>query len=84
VNSLDFSMYSANWGANVQTLIVGADVDGDYFVTDDDLETIADNIGMTGATLEDGDVDGDGAVTVDDLDLAFTQYGLAGLWLHIV
>jgi hypothetical protein len=34
----------------------------------DDLNTVRNNFGMTGATWADGDVTGDGVVNIDDLN----------------
>jgi hypothetical protein len=75
VTSEDETLYFLNWGRVVQSLSILADFDGDLEVDSADLDRIADNAGMTGATWADGDLDGDGEVTVDDLDLALAQYG---------
>jgi hypothetical protein len=37
---------------------------------------LADNVGMSNPTHDDGDLNGDGDIDIDDLDLLFAQYGL--------
>ncbi len=76
VNMLDLGYLSYNWGRNLQDIWILADLDGDNIVDDDDLLLIQDNIGLTGATYEDGDLNGDGVVDIEDVDLAFAQFGL--------
>jgi hypothetical protein len=53
-----------------------AALNGDYDVDQSDLDTIADNLGMTSASWSDGDLNGDTVVDEDDIDLAFAQFGL--------
>lgn len=53
------------------------------FVDITDLNVIANNAGLTGATWSQGDLDGDGVVDMDDLDLAFAQFDESGLFLSV-
>ena len=68
------SNYSNN--NNLQDVFVLADLNGDFDVDGNDMQTISDNFGMTGATYADGDLNGDGIIDDADLDLAFAQFGL--------
>lgn len=53
-----------------------ADLDGNRTVNDDDMDILAGNLGMSGATRTDGDLNGDGLVNTTDFDLMFAQFGL--------
>jgi hypothetical protein len=75
VNTTDWPLYAANQGTQLQTLKLKADFDGDLDVDDADMDLIATNAGMTGATWADGDLNGDGEVTIEDVDLAYATYG---------
>jgi len=63
---------------NLQNVWLLADLNGDWSVDEDDLETLVDNwvANLSDPTWADGDLDGDGEITVDDIDLMFAQYGL--------
>jgi hypothetical protein len=73
---------SADWyfmptlGMDLQDLWILADLDGDLDVDQSDIDTFADNFGMSNATWADGDLNGDNYVDEDDLDLAFAQLGI--------
>jgi hypothetical protein len=76
VTSTDINHYSSVNQFNLQAIWMLADLNGDFAVDDDDLQTISDNYGMSGATHADGDLNGDGWVSAADIELAFAQYGL--------
>ena len=73
VTTGDLSWLLLTFGENLQDIFVLADLDGDLVVDLSNWLTIQGNLGMTGATYEDGDLDGDGTVTQDDLDVALAQ-----------
>jgi hypothetical protein len=77
VTQADFDIWAQNNGVVLTNVWMLADLDEDFDVDQSDLDAIVDNLGMTGATWEDGDLNGDSQVDEDDLDLAFAQYGLA-------
>jgi hypothetical protein len=76
VDDAELLLITENAGFSLQEVWVLADLDGDFDVDESDVETLADNMGMSNATHEDGDLDDDGDVDEDDLALAFAQYGL--------
>jgi hypothetical protein len=69
-----------NQGAGIypvlESLLIRADLNGDFIVDDLDLEILEANLGMSNPTLEDGDFDGDGFIWAPDPELFFAQYGL--------
>ncbi|MCH8840418.1 MAG: hypothetical protein IH831_07015 [Planctomycetes bacterium] len=77
----DWDILWDNWDANLTNIWVLADLNGDFDVDDNDIQTISNNLGLTGATYADGDINGDGVVDQTDLDLAFAQFGLAFDWV---
>jgi hypothetical protein len=77
VDANDYYMLNANYQQDFQNLWLLGDFDGDFDVDAFDVDVIADNGNMTGATWADGDLNGDGTVDMADLDLAYAQYGLA-------
>jgi hypothetical protein len=72
----DFQSLMASYGLDLQNVFVLCDLNGDHVVDDFDLDTLAENIGISNPTYEDGDLNGDGQITIDDLDLMFAQFGL--------
>jgi hypothetical protein len=74
VNSMDF--FTGTSGLSLQSLWVLSDLDGDYDVDDDDVDSLVGNMQMSNATWADGDLNGDGSVNYLDVDLIFAQYGL--------
>jgi hypothetical protein len=76
VTGEDAVFWHENNGINLQNLWVLSDLNGDFLVDGLDLEMLADNVGMSNPTHDDGDLNGDGDIDIDDLDLLFAQYGL--------
>jgi hypothetical protein len=79
VTAADSDLFVLNYGTNLQSVWVLADLDGDFQVDQDDLDLLYDNwaAGLEDPTVEDGDLNGDGTIDVADLDLMFAQFGLA-------
>jgi hypothetical protein len=77
VDLADFSIFAGTYGQGILYYTsLAADLNGDNVVDGQDIEVVADNLGLVGAEHTDGDLNGDGAVDTADLDIMFAQYGL--------
>ena len=74
----DLPLIVGNYGINLQTLGIRADLNGDLKVDDSDRDILYNNWsnGLQNPTHDDGDLDGDGDLDIDDFDLLFAQFGV--------
>ena len=76
VGSEDISLWYPNYGRNLQTVSLLADLNGDWVVDFADLDILYANDTLANPTRANGDLDGDGDIDLADLDLAYAQFGL--------